>query len=93
MEAAVTGLVLGIAAIALCAIPCCGCYIGLLPAVLGAIFSAVGLASGRGRGVAVAGLILSTLALIWSAIWLLVLWGAFALGQAAARCVAHGHPL
>ena len=69
---AVAGLVLGIVAIVLSFIPCVNLF-GFLPAVLGLIFSIIGLSkskkTGEGKGMSVAGLICSILALVWIPIY------------------------
>ena len=72
---AIAGLVLGIVAIVLSFVPCIN-WFAVLPAVLGIIFSAIGLSqakkTGKGKGQAIAGLVLSILALIWVPIYMLV---------------------
>ena len=72
---AVAGLVLGIVAIVLSFIPCVNLF-GFLPAVLGLIFSIIGLSkakkTGEGKGMSVAGLICSILALVWIPIYVFI---------------------
>lgn len=86
---AVAGLVLGIVAIVLSFIPCIG-ILAIIPAVLGIIFSIMGLSqakkTGQGKGMAIAGLILSILAIAWVPIFVLIIMG----GAAAAGAAAGG---
>jgi hypothetical protein len=69
---AITGMVLGIVGFIVAFIPCLW-WGGLLLGILGAIFSGIGLAqankAGAGKGMAVAGLVLSILAIIWAPLW------------------------
>jgi hypothetical protein len=83
---AVAGLVFGILAIVIAFVPCIG-ILAIIPAILGIIFSIVGLVksrkTGQGKGMAVAGLILSILAIIWVPVLVfLILGGAAAAGAA-----------
>ncbi len=74
---AVAGMVLGIVGLVFSFIPCLGWFLGIVLAVLGVIFSAIGLSqsgkSGQGKNMAVTGLILSILTIIWiPAYWFLI---------------------
>jgi len=84
---AVAGLVLGILAIVISLIPCVGVF-AIIPAILGIIFSAVALGqakkAGQGKGMAMAGLILSIVAIIWVPIFVFLIMGALAAAGAAA---------
>ena len=84
---AVAELVLGIVAIVLSFIPCIG-ILAIIPAILGIIFSIMGLSqakkTGQGKGMAIAGLILSILAIAWVPIFVLLIMGATATAGAAA---------
>lgn len=86
---AVAGLVLGIMAIVISFIPCIG-LLAIMPAILGIIFSVVGLSqakkTGQGKGMAIAGLVLSLLAIAWIPIFILLIMG----GAAAAGAAAGG---
>jgi hypothetical protein len=79
---AVAGLVLGIVGFTFGFIPCFGWILGILLGILGAIFSGIGLAEparpGQGKGMAVAGLILSILAIIWAPLFYFVVLASFA---------------
>src|SRR5262249_43220176 len=71
---AITGLVLGIVGFVLSFIPCIGPILGAILGLLGALFSGIGLANankagGQGKGMAIAGLVLSILALVWAPIY------------------------
>jgi hypothetical protein len=85
---AITGMVIGICSLVIAIIPC-GWMIAPLPAVLGIIFSGIGLAQARkfrgtpkpGKKMAIAGLVTSILALLTPIFWLLAM-GA-AINQAA----------
>lgn len=78
---AVTGLVFGILGFLFAFVPCIG-WFGILPGILGTIFSGIGLAqvvrARQGKGVAVSGLVLSILAIIWWPLWTLVILGGLA---------------
>jgi steroid 5-alpha reductase family enzyme len=78
---AVASLVLGIIAFILSFIPCIGIF-AIVPAILGIIFGIVGMSSakktGQGKGMAVAGLILSILAIIWVPLFIFVILGGVA---------------
>ena len=84
---AVAGLVLGIVAIVVSFIPCIGLF-AFIPAIFGIIFSIVGLVqakkTGDGKGMTVAGLVLSILAIIWIPILLFVIMGGAAAAASAA---------
>lgn len=84
---AVAGLVLGIVAIVLGFVPCIG-ILAIIPAILGIIFSIMGLSqakkTGQGKGMAIAGLILSILAILWVPIFVLIVMGAVATTGAVA---------
>ena len=75
---AIAGMVLGIPALAISFIPCIG-WIAFLPAVTGLVLSIVALATakkaGRSKGAAVAGLVCSTIAIIWIPIYIAVIVG------------------
>ena len=77
---AVGGMVCGIVALALSFIPFCFWIIALLAGITGIILSAIALATagkaGRKKGVAVAGLICSALAIIWIPIYIFAIIGA-----------------
>ena len=66
---AVTGLVLGVVGFVLAFIPCIGWVFSIILGILGTVFSCIGLSqSGKtqqGKGMAITGLILSVLAIIW----------------------------
>jgi hypothetical protein len=83
---AMAGLVLGIVAIVLSFIPCIG-FFAITPAILGIIFSIIGLSqakkTGQGKGMAIAGLVLSILAIVWIPIFILLIVGGAAAGAAA----------
>ena len=76
----VASLVCGILALILSFIPCIGWFLALILAVLGIVFGGVGItqankSGGEGKGMSTAGLVLSILALVWIAVFLLVLGG------------------
>jgi len=63
---AVAGMVLGLVGFLLGFIPCLGWIFGIILGTLGAVFSGIAMASSHeGKGMAVAGLVLSILAIIW----------------------------
>lgn len=67
---AIAGLACAILAFFFSFIPCIGQFISLILATLGLIFSGVGIAKanklgGEGRGLAIAGLVISILDFIW----------------------------
>lgn len=75
---AVAGMVLGIVGFVLSFIPCLGWFLGVVLGILGAIFSGIGMANAanthQGKGMAIAGLVLSILAILWIPLfWLLIL--------------------
>lgn len=84
---AIAGMVCGIVAIVLSFIPCIG-ILSIIPAILGIIFSIIGLVqskkTGEGKGMAIAGLVLSILAIIWIPIFVFVIMGGAAAGLGAA---------
>ncbi|MGH2516477.1 MAG: hypothetical protein ACRDHP_12555 [Ktedonobacterales bacterium] len=63
---AITSLVLGIIGLVFSFIPICGAPIAVILGIVGAIMGSVGLKSRTGHGMAVAGLVMSILALIVS---------------------------
>lgn len=75
---AIAGFVLGIVAIVISFIPCGGIF-AFLPAILGIIFSYIGLlkakTTGQGKEMAIAGLILSILAILFAILFILVTMG------------------
>ncbi len=85
---AVAGLVFGILAIVSAFVPCVSLF-SFLPALLGIIFSAIGLSqakrTGEGKGMAIAGLVLSILAVIWIPIFLFLILGGLAAAGGSRR--------
>jgi hypothetical protein len=83
---AVAGLVLGIVSFVISFIPCVG-LLAILPAILGIIFSIIGISkaktTGQGKGMAIAGLILSILAIAWVPIYILLIVGGAAATSAS----------
>lgn len=81
---AITGMVLGIIALVLSFIPCAGWFLAFIPAVLGLIFSGIGLSqaarsAGAGKKMAIAGLATSVLAFVLAPLmWFLLVRGAAA---------------
>jgi hypothetical protein len=73
---AVAGMVLGIIGFVFSFIPCAW-VLGMLLGIKGVIFSGIGLGHaakvGQGKGMAVTGLIMSILAIIWAPIWIFLL--------------------
>jgi len=72
----VASLVLGIVSIVFCWIPCVG-NLCCIPALIGIILGACGIGvakkhNGEGKGVAIAGFVLSIIAFIFSIFWILV---------------------
>ena len=72
----VASLVLGIVSIVFCWIPCVGNF-AFLPGVIGIILGGCGIhvakkRNGEGKGVAIAGLVLSIIAVIFSLLWIFV---------------------
>lgn len=74
---AVARMVLGIIGFVLSFLPCMGWLFGVLLGILGAIFSSIGIAqaskTGQGKGMAVTGLVLSILAIIWGPLFYFIL--------------------
>lgn len=72
----VASLVLGILAIISCWIPCVGQF-AIAPGVLGIVFGAIGISKAKktnqGKGVSVAGLVLSIISTAVAVIWCLVI--------------------
>jgi predicted Zn finger-like uncharacterized protein len=72
---AVTGMVLGIVGFVIGFVPCFG-WVGFILGILGCVFASIGLAAavrtGTGKGMAVAGLVLSILSVVWIPLWLLI---------------------
>jgi hypothetical protein len=87
---AITGLVMGVVSICLPFIVgkiapasgCAGWVLAIILAILGIVFSAIGMSqagkSGSSKGMAIAGLILSILAIIWLPIYIFVIAAYFA---------------
>jgi hypothetical protein len=73
---AVAGLVLGIVAIVLSFVPCVG-IVAIAPGVLAVILAAVGLSqskkTGKGKGMATAGIICGIIACVWAPIYTFVI--------------------
>ena len=88
---AVAGMILGIVAIVLSFVPCIN-LISLLPAVVGLVLSILGLVkskkTGSGRGMAIAGLVLCILALIWVPLFFFLILGAASASAAEAAAAA-----
>ena len=77
---AVAGMVCGILAFFFSFIPCVGWFISLILSVLGIIFSGVGLAQaqksgGHGKGMAITGLVMSILPLLWIPLFIVIIGG------------------
>jgi hypothetical protein len=77
---AIAGMVLGIVGFLMVLVPLVGWIIALVLGVIGVILSGIGLATaskrGAAKGMAVTGLILSTLAIILVPVWVFVIWSA-----------------
>ena len=83
----IASLVLGIITVVICWIPCFG-WFAIIPAIVGIILGACGINAakknnGQGKGVAIAGLVLSIIALIISIFWIVVFGAATASAAAA----------
>lgn len=76
---AIAGMVLGIVGFVVAFVPCIGWVLALIMGIVGATLSGIGLASanklGSGKGMAIAGLVLSILAIIWVPIWFFIVLG------------------
>lgn len=76
---AIAGMVLGIVGFAVVFIPCIGWLLAIILGIVGATLSGIGLASagklGSGKGMAIAGLVLSIIAIIWVPIWIFIIVG------------------
>ncbi|MCS7044757.1 MAG: hypothetical protein NZO58_00220 [Gemmataceae bacterium] len=76
---AIAGMVLGIVGIVVVFIPCVGWLLGILLGIVGAILSGIGLgtasSAGSGKGLAIAGLVLSILAVIWVPVYIFIVVG------------------
>jgi Bacterial pre-peptidase C-terminal domain len=76
---AIAGMVLGIVGFVAVFIPCIGWVLAVALGIVGATLSGIGLgtASKRGaaKGMAVTGLVLSIIAIIWGPIWIFIIWG------------------
>jgi len=73
---AIAGMVLGIVGFVLAFIPCAGWLLAIVMGITGAVLSGIGLASANklqsGKGMAIAGLVLSILAIIWGPAWFFI---------------------
>ena len=72
----VASLVLGIITIIICWIPCFG-WFSLIPSIVGIVLGGCGINvakknNGQGKGIAIAGLVLSIIATIISILWIVV---------------------
>jgi len=76
---AIAGMVLGIVGFLAAFVPCIGWLLALALGIVGATLSGIGLgtASKRGaaKGMAITGLVLSIIAIIWVPIWIFIVWG------------------
>jgi hypothetical protein len=75
---AITGFVLGIISVCLLCLTIYGAVVNLIVAALGIIFSALGRKSRTSHGLAVAGLVMSIIAMVISVLFFLVLIGILA---------------
>jgi hypothetical protein len=77
---AITGMVLGIVGLVLSFLPCIGWLFGIILGLLGAIFSGIGLGqgSGKSKNMAITGLILSILAMIWGPVFYFLIFASLA---------------
>lgn len=73
---AIAGMVLGIVGFLMVFIPCIGWFLGIVLGIVGAVLSGIGMASaskaGGGKGMAIAGLVLSILAIVWVPIYVFI---------------------
>lgn len=73
---AIAGMVLGIVGFIMAFIPCLGWVLAIIMGIVGTTLSGIGLAGankvGSGKGMAIAGLILSILAVIWGPAWFFI---------------------
>ncbi|MCI0682968.1 MAG: hypothetical protein L0Y71_12770 [Gemmataceae bacterium] len=76
---AIAGMVLGIVGFLTVFIPCVGWVLAIILGIVGATLSGIGLGTaskyGSGKGMAIAGLVLSILAIIWVPIWIFIIVG------------------
>lgn len=76
---AIAGMVLGIVGFLLGFIPCFGWVFGIVVGIIGATLSGIGLGTaskqGAAKGMAITGLILSIIAIIWGPVWFFIIWG------------------
>lgn len=79
---AIAGLVLGIVGVIMAFIPCIGWLFAIVMGIIGATLSGIGLSSaaklGSGKGMAIAGLVLSIIAILWAPVWIFVIVGSAA---------------
>lgn len=68
----VASLVLGLVGLICAIVPCVGWIIGAPLGLLGLIFGAVAIKKGKGKGLGIAGLVLSIIALLISSYWIYV---------------------
>lgn len=92
---AVAGMVLGICGFVFAFIPCVG-WMGIILGILGAVFSSIGLATAlkiqQGKGMAITGLSLSVLAIIWWPLWMAILFAMLASAANNAANDLENHP-
>jgi len=93
---ALTGMILGIVGFVLAFIPCIGWVFGIILGILGAVFGSIGIAqagkSGQGKGMAVTGLVMSILAIIWGPLVHFLIFAAVGAGAGAAAKAALDDP-
>jgi hypothetical protein len=80
---AIAGMVLGIVGFLVVFIPCVGWLLAIILGIVGATLSGIGLGTagkygGAGKGMAIAGLVLSVLAIVWVPIWIFIILGSTA---------------
>ncbi len=89
---AIAGMVLGIIGFLLAFIPCFGWVLAIVLGIIGATLSGIGLGTasraGGGKGMAISGLVLSILAILWGPVWFFVIWGTMLHGAQNALQVA-----
>lgn len=76
---AIAGMILGIVGFLVVFIPCVGWLLAIVLGIVGATLSGIGLGTagkyGGGKGMAIAGLVLSILAIIWVPVWIFIIVG------------------